>query len=152
MTAAARRVPLASLAQQARARENFGVNLRQNELAVKRAEAALAEALARRTQTAAPTRPQEIAQQEETVHRAEAALADQALRQPGPLAVEFVRAMRRLAERDTSCRTDGLDERVDGSTRSAQRQRSPDERVGGCSMRLCWRLWRGGGRCCAARC
>lgn len=56
--------------------ENYIVSKRQNELAIQRAEASLAEAKARFAQTAAPTRQQEVEQQEAAIRRIEAQLAD----------------------------------------------------------------------------
>jgi len=58
------------------AQENYRLTVRQNALAIVRAEAGLAEARARLKQTAAPTRSQDLHQAEATVRRGEAQVFD----------------------------------------------------------------------------
>ena len=66
----------ASQAGLRQAQETYELNLRQNALTIKRAEAALAEARARLAATAAPNRSQDINQAQTAVVRAEAQVAD----------------------------------------------------------------------------
>jgi HlyD family secretion protein len=57
------------------AQENYALTVRQNNLAIRRAQASLAESRARLVQAAAPTRSQEVEQQTAAVRHAQASLA-----------------------------------------------------------------------------
>ncbi len=66
----------ASRAGLMQAQDNYRLTIRQNALAIARAEASLAEARARLKQTAAPTRSQDVQQAEASVRRSEAQVLD----------------------------------------------------------------------------